>query len=188
MKKVLIIFAVFLVLIVSVPLIVALFMPTDFTVERTVEIDRPKDEVFEFVKYLRNQDQFSRWGSLDPNMRQEYRGTDGTVGFVAAWEGNEDVGKGEQEITAIEEGRRIETRIQFIEPFESRADAYMITEEIGERQTRVIWGFESSFPRPMNLLLAVMNIDEAIGDDFEEGLTNLKTIMEAEPEPEEQES
>lgn len=37
----------------------------------------------------------------DPNMRKNFKGTDGTVGFCYAWDGNKKAGKGEQEIIAL---------------------------------------------------------------------------------------
>ena len=100
---------------------------TDFSTERSVEIEKPIDDVFEYIRHLRNQDEYSAWAAMDPNMTQEFRGTDGTVGFVSAWEG-EETGKGEQEIVEIIEGERIDFKLRFFEPFESEGVVYMITD------------------------------------------------------------
>ena len=154
---------------------------TDFHVERSVTVERPVDKVFDYVKYLRNQDQFSVWGERDPDMRQEFRGTDGTVGFVSAWQGNEDVGSGEQEIIGLTEGLRIDYELRFLEPFESTSQSYMTTEPLGENRTRITWGMSGSFPRPMNLMLLFFDMDEALGSDFENGLGNLEAILEQDP-------
>ncbi len=49
-------------------------------------------------------------------MKTEYRGTDGTVGFVSAWDSPvRDAGKGEQEITKIDDGKRIDYELRFYE-------------------------------------------------------------------------
>jgi len=98
---------------------------TDFEVERPVTVERPVDEVFDYVKYLRNQDNYSLWGYRDPDMRQEFRGTDGMVGFVSAWEGNEDAGSGEQKIIGLTEGERINYELRFFEPFESTSYSHI---------------------------------------------------------------
>ena len=150
---------------------------TDFSTERSVEIEKPKDDVFEYIRHLRNQDEYSTWSAMDPNMEQEFRGTDGTVGFVSAWEG-EETGKGEQEIVGIIEGERIDFKLRFMEPFESEADVYMITDSLSENRTHVTWGFDSSMNRPMNLMLLFVNMEEAIGNDYDEGLAKLKEILE----------
>lgn len=167
-------------LIVALILVLSFTADTDFEMERSVVIDKPKEEVFDYVKYLRNQYHFSVWGALDPDMKQEFRGTDGTVGFVSAWEGNEDAGAGEQEIIGLVEGERIDYELRFFEPFESTSYAYMKTDAVSEDQTRVTWGMFGSFPRPMNIMLLFFDLEDAIGSDYETGLQNLKVLLETE--------
>ncbi|WP_069132776.1 SRPBCC family protein [Rhodohalobacter halophilus] len=81
-------------LFVAFVLVAAFATDTEYTVERSIVIDKSTPVIFEHIRYLKNQDEFSVWGTMDPNMKQEYRGTDGTVGAVSAWNGYEDVGKG----------------------------------------------------------------------------------------------
>lgn len=167
-----------IVILVAIPLIAALFIKKDYSVEREITINKPKQEVFEYVKYLKNQNNYSKWARMDPKMKTEFRGTDGTVGFVSAWESEADsVGKGEQEIKGIKDGEKIDYEIRFIKPFESNANAFMTTEAAGN-QTKVKWGFNGRMPYPMNLMLALMDMDKAIGSDLQTGLTNLKGILE----------
>ena len=178
-KKILIaIILVALVLIVGVA-IAAYVSPTDFKVERSVAINKSKADVFNYVKYLKNQNDWGPWYKKDTNMTLGSRGTDGTVGYVATWDSkNDDVGAGEQEIKKITEGDRLDTELRFSRPFESKSDAYMITEAVGENQTNVRWGFSGSMPRPLNLMMVTMDMDKAVGKDFEDGLNTLKTILE----------
>jgi len=160
-------------------LIIALFARKDYAVEREVKIDRPLATVFDYIRYLKNQDNFSKWATMDPAMRKSYRGTDGTVGFVSAWESSmKGVGKGEQEITGVTEGERIDYEIRFIKPFEARASAYLKTTALSENQTLVTWGFTSSMKYPTNLMLLFMDMEKSIGNDFETGLKNLKDVIE----------
>jgi hypothetical protein len=177
-KKVVKIAAIVIILIIALPLVTALFVKKDYAVEREVTVNRPVHEVFEYVKYLKNQDNYSAWASLDPDMKQEFRGSDGTVGFVSAWEGNKDVGTGEQKIVSITEGERIEYALHFIEPWEGHADAYMTTIPISENQTKVTWGFSSRMPYPFNIMLLFMDMEDLIGNDLETGLVKLKDILE----------
>jgi uncharacterized protein YndB with AHSA1/START domain len=160
-------------------LVLALFVRKAYSVNRVIAIARPAEEVFEYVKYLKNQDNFSKWASMDENMKKSYKGTDGLVGFVSAWESkNKNVGKGEQEITRIVEGIRIEYEIRFIKPIAGIAHAYLTTEMVSNSETIVRWGFDSSMKYPMNLMLLFMNMDKMIGNDFEIGLNKLKKILE----------
>lgn len=157
----------------------AIISPTDFRVEREVTINKPEAEVFAYAKMLKSQNEWGPWFKKDPAMKQEFRGTDGTPGFISYWNSeNDEVGEGEQEIKNIVEGERIESELRFKRPFESKADAYIVTEELGPAQTKVKWGFTSSMPRPMNVFMLVMDMDAAVGKDFEEGLGTMKQILE----------
>ena len=155
-------------------LIIAAFMKKDMNVTKEVIINKSRQEVFAYVKLLKNQDNYSKWGSMDPNMKKTYTGTDGAVGFISAWVGNKDVGAGEQEILKIDEGNRIDYALRFIKPFKSNADAFMIFEDAGNNQTNVKWGFKSKMPYPMNVMCLFMNMEEMIGKDFQMGLDKLK--------------
>ena len=96
-------------------------------------------------------------------MKKTYSGTDGTVGFVSAWESdNKDVGIGEQEIKKITEGERIDFELRFFEPFESTDPAYMTTESVSENQTKVKWGFNGHMDYPMNIMMLFIDFEKMI--------------------------
>lgn len=164
--------------IIAVLVIIGLIAPTNYAVEREIAINKPKAEVFEYVKSLKNQDNWSVWSKRDPNIKKTFRGQDGTVGFISAWEGNDEVGKGEQEITKIIDGERIDSDLRFEKPFESISPTYLITESVSDNETKVKWGFSGKSPFPLNIMMLFMNIEESIGKDFDDGLTNLKGILE----------
>jgi len=71
---------------IALLLIVALFIKNDYSVEREITINKPRQEVFDYVKLLKNQDHYSKWVMTDPGMKKDFTGTDGTVGFVYAWD------------------------------------------------------------------------------------------------------
>lgn len=179
MKKALKIILIALAILIAVPLIAALFVKKEYTVERSVSINQPRQLVFDYVKYLRNQDSYSVWSKIDPNMKKEFRGTDGTVGFVSAWDSQvKKAGKGEQEIVKITDGERIDYVIRFIEPMTSTDNAYMALKPNSETNTNVTWGFFGKIKYPMNLMLVFMDMDDMLGKDLEGGLNNLKTELE----------
>jgi uncharacterized membrane protein len=172
-------FLIGLAILIAIALIVALFVKKDYAVEREITINKPKQEVFNYIKLLKNQDNYSKWATMDPNMKKSYRGTDGTVGFVSAWESKIDsVGVGEQEIKKIIEGERVDFELHFIKPFEATEPAFMATEAVSENQTKVKWGFSGHMDYPMNLMMLFMDFEKMIGDDLQTGLNNLKTVLE----------
>lgn len=177
MKKVLI----GLGIVIAALVILGLALPKDFTLEREVIINKPKDAVFAYTKMLKNGNDWSPWSKRDPNIVIEYRGEDGTVGFVSSWRGNKDVGAGEQEIKAVVEGERIDTELRFKEPMEDTSRAYLITEAVGDQQTKVRWGMAGPRKFPMNLICFFLGVDKMIAKDFEDGLASLKSILEQQP-------
>jgi hypothetical protein len=175
LKKILLAIAI----LIGLVLITAIFVKKDMHAEREIKINKSKAEVYGYIKYLKNQNTYSKWATMDPNMKTDFRGTDATVGFVSAWESaKDDVGKGEQEIKAIKEGERIDYELRFMEPMESKAAAYMITEAAGETQTKVKWGFNGRVNYPFNIMCLFMDMEKMVGDDFETGLQRLKTNLE----------
>lgn len=177
-KKFLISLGVFIVFL----LVIAIFIKKDYAVQREVVIDKPLGEVFDFIILLKNQDSFSKWAMADPEMKKSYKGTDGVVGFISAWESETDsIGAGEQEIIKIAAGERIDYELRFKEPIEITDNAFLSTQSIDSNHTKVVWGFEGKMNYPMNLTLIFMNFDQILGGDLELGLNNLKTYLEKRP-------
>jgi hypothetical protein len=165
--------------IVVVLLVAAAFFKKEYKISREITIAKPKQEVFDYVKLLKNQNNYSVWATADPAMVSEFRGTDGTVGFVSAWDSKvKDVGKGEQEIIGIKEGERIDYELRFILPMQSTDHAYMTTEALSEGTTKVKWGFNGKMDYPTNLMLLFLDFDKMLGPDLDKGLSKLKTILE----------
>ena len=111
-------------------------------------------------------------------MEKKFTGTDGEVGAISYWKGNKDVGEGEQEITKIVDGERVEGELRFLKPFKSTSDCYLNVEEVSAGKTKVTWGFSGKNKFPISIMMLFMNMDKAVGKDFEEGLQDLKSILE----------
>ena len=106
--------------IVALFILLALIAPKSYDVSRSIEINRSPQDVFDYIKYVKKQDNWSPWKKKDPNMKQTFTGNDGEVGFVSRWEGNKQVGTGEQEIKSIDETNKImETELRFYKPWQS---------------------------------------------------------------------
>jgi hypothetical protein len=165
--------------IIALLLLIALFIKKEYSVEREIVIKQPKKIVFDYIRLLKNQDSFSKWATMDPDMKKEYSGTDGTVGFVSSWVSqSKQVGKGEQTIKKINEGESIDYDLHFIKPFDAKSNASMATEFISDNQTRVKWSFSSRMKYPMNIMLLTMNMEKMLGGDLLTGLKNLKSVLE----------
>ncbi|MDI1255451.1 MAG: SRPBCC family protein [Flavobacterium sp.] len=160
-------------------LISALFIKKDYFVSREILIEAPLLVVFDYIKYLRNQENYGVWNSMDLNMKKTYIGTDGAPGCIYRWESEvKKVGAGEQEIKKITQNESLETELRFIKPFEGKAEVKIATAAVTEIETKVSWNMKSSMKYPMNFMLLFMNMDEMIGKDFAQGLLNLKDCIE----------
>jgi uncharacterized protein YndB with AHSA1/START domain len=159
-------------------LISAAFLKKDYIIEREITINKPVQVVFDYIKPLKNAVTYNKWVMMDPNLKREYSGTDGTVGFVSAWDSeNKQVGKGEQEITKIKEGERIDYEIRFEKPFKGTSFAYLVTTPAGN-QTNVKWAFLGVRNYAMKIFHLILNLEKALGKDLSTSLTNLKNILE----------
>ncbi len=158
--------------------IMALFTKKGYAIEREIVIDKSSSDVFQYLRHIKNQDKFSKWVMMDPNMKKEFRGNDGTVGFVYAWEGNKQAGKGEQEIISIEEGKYLGLEVRFEKPFAAVASTPFRVEAVSPQQSKVTWGMTSSMNYPMNIMLLFMNMEKLLGKDMETSLKTLKGILE----------
>jgi hypothetical protein len=89
-----------IVIIIALIFILTLLMGNEMKIERVIIIGKPAKQVFDYVKITKNQDYFSIWNMSDPEMKKEYQGTDGQVGFVYKWDSirNKNVGAGEQKL------------------------------------------------------------------------------------------
>jgi hypothetical protein len=154
-----------------------LFAPTKYEIHKTVIIEKPLPEVFEFISSLKNNEFWSPWHKKDLKMKKTYIGTDKEEGFIAAWKGNDKVGEGELEIVKIVPNREIITQIRIFKPFKNTSDSYLKVFEEDEN-TEVIWGYRGIFNRPMNVLAFFMRVNERMGKDYEKGLLHLKYYLE----------
>lgn len=165
--------------IIALFLIIALFAKKGYVIERSVIINKPKPEVFNYIKLLRNQDHYSKWVMKDPNMKKDFRGTDGTEGFVYGWNSTDkNAGEGEMEIKKIVDGERVDAEIRFERPMKAVSKAVLATKVEGE-QTRATWSFESEMKFPLNAMLVLMPLEKMLGKDMDESLALLKKNLEA---------
>ncbi|MBW8359083.1 MAG: SRPBCC family protein [Weeksellaceae bacterium] len=156
----------------------AAFVSGDCKYEKSVVIDAPADEVWQNTNSLKAMEKWSPWNDKDPHMKKEWKGTTGQPGEEHCWEGNDEVGKGCLKVLKVDAaGKRIDVLMKFLTPYESEAREYVtvVPEGNGSRAT---WGFTSQIPYPFTLTKFFMDLEDAIGADFQLGLERLKAVSE----------
>lgn len=167
------------VIIVALPFLIALFVTKAYSVQRSIVIHQPASEVYAYIKYIKNQDYYNKWTMVDPNLRRTFTGTDGIIGFIYAWDSlDKSAGKGEQEITSLEENKSVSVTLRFEKPFKNTGYAIQRLEAMGN-DTRITWNMSGNNKYPLNIIN--LFIDKMLGPDLDTSLTNLKRILETKP-------
>ena len=167
MKKVLIIVG-----IIAVVAIVFFAIPMNMKVDRAVTINADRALVYNNVSKFEIFEQWSPWAQMDPSQEVTVTGEDGQVGAKMAWVSESDeVGSGSQEITKATQDR-IEMNLEFTAPWQSKSLVYYdFSGEDGN--VTVNWGYEGEG----NLLTKLM-VEGMLGENYEQGLTDLKKMCE----------
>ena len=157
-------------------LIVALFIPNDYSISVSTIINKPQKEVYDYVKLIKNQENYSVWVMKDPNVKIVYTGVDGTVGAKSSWVSlDENVGEGSQQITKMSPDR-IDVAIHFEKPMKGDDTGATIVEAITENETKLTSEFYGHADYPMNLMSFVFK--GFIEKDQIQNLANVKKILE----------
>jgi hypothetical protein len=173
MKKILI----GLVAVVAVFVIVVAVQPSEFRVVRSATISAPASVPFTHVNDFRQWEAWSPWEKLDPNMKRVLGGSPSGVGASYFWSGNDEVGEGRMTIIESRPDEFIRIKLEFIKPFEMTSTTEFSFAPVGH-QTEVKWMMygENNFLGKAFCLF--MDMDKAVGGDFEKGLAQMKSVTE----------
>jgi len=152
------------------------FLPKDFRVERSIEIDASPEVVFDQVNALPNWNAWSPWIARDPSIKNEFTGPEAGVGATVTWT-SEKSGDGTQTITLSERPTRIEMKLDFGQMGQPNADWTFVPSGDG---VRVTWGLSGTASGPLGGYFAKM-MDGWVGADYEDGLLRLKQVAASVP-------
>jgi uncharacterized protein YndB with AHSA1/START domain len=154
----------------------AYLFPREVTVERSIEIAAPPEEVFPHVNSLQRFAEWSPWQEMDADMQQSFSGPEQGVGNRMEWSSdNPSVGSGSQEITLSIPGQRVETALDFGNMGTARAWHVL---EPARSGTEVTWGLLADMGNwPVGRYMGLM-MDRWVGADYERGLARLKDRVE----------
>src|SRR6266850_7788617 len=154
--------------------------PAEFRVVRSATIAAPAPAVFAQVNELRKWEAWSPWAKRDPAMKQTYDGTPAGTGAITAWAGNKDVGEGRMTITESRPSELIRIKLEFFKPFAATNTAEFTFKPEGN-QTVVTWSLSGKRNFMLKAVGLFMNMDKMVGGEFEDGLAQMKSVVEAAP-------
>jgi Polyketide cyclase / dehydrase and lipid transport len=163
--------------IIVVFLIVVALQPADFRVSRTATMAASQSAVFEQVNDFHHWREWSPYDKRDPAMKKTYEGPPAGTGASYAWNGNNDVGEGRSTIIESRPHELIRIKLEFKRPFVGTSTAEFTFQAQGN-QTAVTWSLIGQNNFVVKAIGLFMSMDKMIGGDFEQGLTNLKAVVE----------
>jgi uncharacterized protein YndB with AHSA1/START domain len=157
----------------------AAVQPDEYQVSRSATINAPPSAVFPHVNDFHQWNAWSPWLKPDPVAKVTYEGSPSGEGAVYKWSSDKQaVGKGTMTLTESKEYERIKIKLDFLEPMEGTGTATFTFEPVGD-QTKVTWTMNGRQGYAGKAFGLIMNMDKMIGDRFDEGLANLKAVVEA---------
>ena len=169
-------------LFIAALLVIGLIQPKDITVSRSIYIANPRAIVFNQMVRFKNWPNWSPWTRLDTSMKSTFSGTDGEIGSTYHWVGDPaKTGEAELKITAVT-GTLTQSTMVF--RFELLKPSHLITSgslmaEDSAGGTKATFSFTNHFDYPWNAMTVFENMDNILSKDFEAGLKNMKTYIDA---------
>jgi len=167
-----------IVALVVVFLVIVAMQSSEFHVERSATIGAPAADVFAQVNDFHAWQAWSPWAKLDPAAKDTYEGPAAGTGAIFKWSGNNDVGEGAMTITESHPSDLIKLQLEFVRPYAGSSTVGFRFKADGDK-TVVTWamsGHKNFMAKAFGLF---MSMDKMVGGQFEQGLSQLKTVVES---------
>jgi hypothetical protein len=177
LETILIVLVVLAAIVVLFAIVVAM-QPSEFRIARSATMSAPASDVFAQVNDFHNWEAWSPWAKIDPTMKQTYEGAPAGTGAIYTWTGNNQVGEGTMTLTESRPNDLIRINLEFRRPFKATNTAeFTFKPEAGS--TVVTWSMYGRKNFPFKAVGLFMSMDKMVGGDFEKGLAQMKSVVEA---------
>lgn len=159
-------------------IIMGLAGPKSYHINRSIVISSGIDKVWPYVSSAEKMQLWSPWVNKDSTLQINFFGEEGTVGSGFRWEG-EMLGKGEQSFSMLVPPNRAMTDLKIDMPIGEQLSSTYIDLKDTLRATKVTWGIRGDNNFIGRVFGLIMNFDDEIGADYQQGLVNLKRLAES---------
>lgn len=164
---------------VALFLIVAAILPSNYSVERSIEINEPAEVVYALVANLPNWPKWDPFTDQDPGAKSVFSGVAGTIGSKWNWEG-EKVGIGSLTVEELVPNQSIRSKMVSVAPQPMEASDNWRFEPTANG-TKVTWTIAGNLGYPVERVFGFF-MESILGPTCEKGLANLKRVSEAQIE------
>ncbi len=174
LKSIIIVFIV----IAALFFLIALFLPSTYTVQRSVVMECTPTDAYNLVSDFTTWMRWNPFTPLDTTAWAEVSGPLGKVGSTWTWHGDL-IGIGSLTITELDSPKSIRSKLVFSEPRSSEAVDSWNFEPVSEG-TKVTWANTGNLSYPMGRWAGLFIERTMVAPTFERGLENLKEVCEEE--------
>lgn len=175
MMSILAIVGLVLVAVVAVVGLLAARQPDAFRVERSLVIAAPPARLQPMVADLHRFNEWNPYRRKEPTLKEDYGPVPDGPGASYGWDGAQ-VGAGRMTVESVAPDR-VTMRLDFFRPFEATNAAEFTFRPEGSG-TRVTWAMTGRSNFVSKVMQACMDFDGMIGRDFDDGLRNLRALVE----------
>jgi hypothetical protein len=170
-------FGILFFVLIALVLIFATTKPGSFSYSRSIVIEAPAEKIFPFVNTLTEWPKWSPYEKLDPKMNRKLSGPSAGVGAVYEWDGNSNIGAGRMAILDVNAPNSISIQLDFFRPMKGTNQVTFSFEAQGA-STKVTWAMSGVTNYLGKLISVFIDCEKMVGDQFSEGLMNLKKVVE----------
>ena len=171
-------FLLFVLALVSAFIAYVSLRPDTFRISRSAVMDAAPEAIYPQINDFHSWEAWSPCARLDPDQTTTYEGSPLGAGAITSWSGNKKVGSGKMKIVESSQNERVRIKIQFIKPMKAINDVQFDLRPVGEK-TEVAWTMSGRHDFMGKAFSAFMDMDKMVGGQFEQGLANLKAIVES---------
>jgi len=145
-----------------------------FTVKRSIDIEKPVEEVFAAIADFNTWKAWSPWLCQEPEARVDISGSPGFEGHEQRWDGKR-IGAGHMKLTELDRNKKLGYALNFLKPWKSRSTVVF---DFGEKngKTEVVWYMSGTVPIFLFFIRTMMSA--LVGSDYERGLAMFKEYLE----------
>lgn len=167
--------AVVLIILVVTIAVIGLFLPAQYSVERSIVINAPPEKVNSYLEDLKKWDKWAPWKEEDPSIVVTLGEKTSGVGASQSWVGGS--GTGALTITESLPDSGIKYDLLFDGgTYECRGSIKYYGLKDGN--TRVTWAMSGDMGKSLTSGYFALLMDTMVGNMFEKGLKNLKNVVE----------
>ena len=159
-------------------LVAAVFAPSEYTVQRDMEVKVKKEQVYNALIDLHNWSKWDAWYSMDSLQTRSFKGSQFNLPYSMEWKSkNEDLGNGSTSIIKTIPNEQVTYRTVLENGGWDLILEGSVAVEEHHGATKVIWSATSNLPYPFKF--AHFFMEKMTAKDYEASLEGLRSYTEA---------